>query len=121
MTELLKFRHHADGYKSKANLNLYSAVFPTLFIRISPVLAHHKPSSARTSKEAFKVYLNYVIGNATLLLNELKDTTIAPALQIQKQEPEEIAKRLLSAQHTITAQEHNQIVQNVITSTAVAT
>ena len=104
--------------RSEANLNLRSAVFPTLFTRMGPVLNYDKHPAKSMNKEAFKVFLTYIIQNAEQLLEELKDTTIPTFLQPQRQEEGTITSRLLTATPpAISADKHNKIVRNIVAST----
>ncbi len=71
------------------------------------------------SKEAFKTLLNHIITNANRMLWKTKDENIAPASQVQHQEPGEITIRLLSImpRTIVSTKEHNQIIRNVVAST----
>ena len=59
---------------SEANLELDSAVFPSLFARMSPMLNYRKPSAKakQLNKEAFKTFPNCIIENAKQLLAEAR-------------------------------------------------
>ena len=106
---------------SEANLNLQNGGSSIMLARMSPALAYHRPSakSRHMSKEAFRSYLNHIITNVNRMLWEIKDEVIATASQAQQQEPGEITRRLLSIMlvTTISAEEHNQITRNILTST----
>ncbi len=49
-----------------------------------------------TGNDAFKTYLNYIITNATKMLEDIGNQNIAPADKAQDQKPAEITSKLPS-------------------------